>query len=223
MASSILRNIPLMLITVGVLLSLYIMRKQITRLERLHKDTACALDQLSNEVYFSISGTPDKRIRIEKNPPDGVQPFIVAQNPHDFRNDEASSVASEDVYPKSAAVLDEILPGSGYEEIENGIRPEDDADVYIGNLEEKFVANRDDDTESVMSGATISGARKKSPPQSAASFPVGHQQMHNGKLFEVIKTKTNVIRWGRPTNTQRDQSESAEKNVEINYTASDDS
>lgn len=220
MASPLMRNIPLLLTTAGILLCLYVMWKHITRLEKLQKDTACALDQLSNEVYFTISGPNDKKIRVENDTENNIQPFIVAQSLDDFHNEEASSVASEDVV--NDASLDDTLNRSSFHENDNGTRIEDDVNIYIGNLEDKFVANRDEDTESVMSGATISGVRKKSPPQSAASFPIGHQQLHNGKLFEVIKTKKNVIRWGKPTNTQRDNGEPVEKNVEISYTAADD-
>ena len=180
----------MIIMTAGVLISMYILWKYVTRLEQrmeiLNMHSSSRLDQLTNELYYSINGVDDKKRPIA----DGVQPYVVDQNIHEYQNDEASSVPSEDVLAEH-----NILQASGEAESE-----EEDGDVnaYIGNLKDKFVAN-DDDAESLVSGATLSGGRKKSPPQSAASFPVGHQQMHNGKLFEVIKTKTNVIRWGKPT------------------------
>ena len=189
--ASVIRNLPLWIVTISVSLLLYMLWKQITRLERVQRDTTRALDQLTNEFYYTLSGSDNNKSRVvETGAVDnvGIPPYIVAQNIDQFQRDNASSVASEDV-------LDEGIP-------ENGL-DESNVDVFIGNLQDKFVSNLEDDVESVMSGGTLSGGRKKSPPQSAASFPVGHQQMHNGKLYEVIKTKTNVIRWGKPTGARQ--------------------
>ena len=193
----------MIIMTAGLLVSMYILWKYVTRLEQrvelLNMHSSSRLDQLTNELYYSINGVDDKK----KPPTDGVQPYVVEHNMQNFQNDEVSSVPSEDFITER-----EISRESG--DHEDGGGDDADVDVYIGNLQDKFVANNEDDTESVMSGATMTGGRKKSPPQSAASFPVGHQQMHNGKLFEVIKTKTNVTRWGKPTTPrQSDESEEA--------------
>ena len=191
----------MIIMTAGLLVSMYILWKYVTRLEQrvelLNMHSSSRLDQLTNELYYSINGVDDKK----KPPTDGVQPYVVEHSMQNFQNDEVSSVPSEDVITEDERPRD----SDNLKEGDDG-----NVDVYIGNLQDKFVANNEDDTESVMSGGTLSGGRKKSPPQPASSFPVGHQQMHNGKLFEVIKTKTNVIRWGKPTPRHSEDTEEAE-------------
>lgn len=85
----------------------------------------------------------------------------------------------------------------------------DDVNAYIGKLEEKFVNrnnhgaegnNDDDDAGSVgseISSISALNGKKRVPPYAAKNFPLGHRQEHNGKMFEVIKTKGNSIRWGK--------------------------
>lgn len=80
-----------------------------------------------------------------------------------------------------------------------------DVNAYIGNLEEKFVnrqgpdANNDDDDAasigSEVSSVSALNGKKRVPPYAAKMFDVGHRQAHQGKMFEVIKTKSGSVRW----------------------------
>ncbi len=203
MASTLARNIPMMIMTAAIVVSMYILWRHVTRLEErvelLNLHSASRLDQLTNELYYSINGVDDNN----KTAMGKTQPYVIEQSLQSFENDQASSVPSEDVITEERAK-------DAHSANDFGEKDDRDVNAYIGNLQDKFVANNEDDTESIVSGATLSGGRKKSPPQLAASFPVGHQQMHNGKLFEVIKTKTNVIRWGKPTAPRQDVDQEAD-------------
>lgn len=62
-------------------------------------------------------------------------------------------------------------------------------------------APEDHETASEFSDmSAISGLnqRKRVPPWPAKNHPVGHQEVYNGKTYEVKLTSANVVRWGRP-------------------------
>jgi hypothetical protein len=201
MTSSVMRNLPTLVLAITVALSLIYVWKTLNaidgRVGRLEHEVMCVLEVVNHMAVQPVVPAPRDEAEVEVD----VQPENAVM-------DEASSVGEADVEIINP-VGREAHPGKHdlmqrFHTDASSASKEGEDDFL--NLQKHLQGSRHPPAEGEGSETTDASAlqslstRKRVPPFSASSpwLHLGSRVTHNGQEYEVIKTKNNILRWGRP-------------------------
>lgn len=227
MTSSVMRNLPTLVLAITVALSLFYLWKTLNvidgRVGRLEHEVMCVLEVV-NHMAVQSAEPAEREAEVE-----------VPQNA--AMADEASSVGDADVEIINP-VGREAHPGKHdlmqrFHTDASSASKEGEDDFL--SLQKHLQGARQPPPEGEGSETTDASAlqslstRKRVPPFSASSswLHLGSRVTHNGQEYEVIKTKNNILRWGRPRphgpgDTTPDQGEAAADSHEAEAEHADD-
>ena len=201
MTSSVMRNLPTLVLAITVALSLIYVWKTLNaidgRVGRLEHELMCVLEVV-NHMAVHPAEPEQREAEVDVHPESAVMA------------DEASSVGEADVEIMNPAVSHEAAH-PGKHELMQRFRTDVSSASREGeedflSLQKHLQGSRQPPPEGGGSETTDASAlqslstRKRVPPYSASSdwLNLGDRVTHNGQEYEVIKTKNNILRWGRP-------------------------
>ncbi len=199
MTSSVMRNLPTLVLAITVALSLIYVWKTLNaidgRVGRLEHELMCVLEVV-NHMAVHPAEPEQREAELDVHPENAVMA------------DEASSVGEADVEIINP-VSQEAHPGKHdlmqrFHTDASSASKEGEEDFL--SLQKHLQESRQPCPEGEGSETTDASAlqslstRKRVPPFSASSpwLHLGSRVTHNGQEYEVIKTKNNILRWGRP-------------------------
>ncbi len=199
MTSSVMRNLPTLVLAITVALSLFYLWKTLNvidgRVGRLEHEVMCVLEVV-NHMALQPAEPAQREAEVEV-----PQNAVVA-------DEEASSVGDADVEIINP-VGREAHPGKHdlmqrFHTDASSASKEGEDDFL--SLQKHLQGARQPPPEGEGSETTDASAlqslstRKRVPPFPASSswLHLGSRVTHNGQEYEVIKTKNNILRWGRP-------------------------